>query len=174
MPSRLISLLLLFPLVLSFAPLSASAVSTTPECEAGFERIAQMVRSERRRGVDQEWLVEMNELLPFLVDCVSASPDGEIGAGPAQWGPLVAAYFRIEDVPRALCLMGHESRGDPRAINPTSGASGLMQVMPFWAARFGYSAADLLDPMVNLEIAAWIRDYQGWTAWSPYKRGLCR
>ena len=67
-----------------------------------------------------------------------------------------------------------ESAGDPSARNPTSGASGLMQVMPFWAAHFGHDTNDFFDPWINLEVAAQIRDQQGWGAWSPYVRGSCR
>ena len=49
-----------------------------------------------------------------------------------------------------------------------------MQVMPGWVGVFGYSPEDLFDPVVNLWIASQIRDQQGWAAWSPYQRGVCR
>jgi membrane-bound lytic murein transglycosylase MltF len=90
-----------------------------------------------------------------------------------QWRPLTTAYFG-GDADRALCLMGYESAGDPGARNPSSGAAGLMQVMPFWASEYGVTYADLFDPETNLRVAKGIRDTQGWTAWSPYNRGLCR
>lgn len=96
-----------------------------------------------------------------------------MGSNVEQWRGLVAAYFRAEDVDRALCLMNYESGGNPDAYNP-SGASGLMQVMPFWAASWGLPSSALFDPDTNLQLAAYIRDSQGWTAWSPYNRGLCR
>jgi soluble lytic murein transglycosylase-like protein len=96
--------------------------------------------------------------------------NGNVG----RWAGLVAAHFAAEDRDRVLCLMGHESGGNPAAINPSSGASGLMQVMPFWADHYGYARSDLFDPAVNLRIARLIRDSQGWTAWAPYNRGLCR
>lgn len=95
------------------------------------------------------------------------------GAGVERWRDLVAEYFRPGDVNRALCLMRYESGGVPSARNP-SGASGLMQIMPFWAPHFGVSAQDLFDPGTNIRLAASIRDSQGWVAWSPYKRGRCR
>jgi soluble lytic murein transglycosylase-like protein len=94
--------------------------------------------------------------------------------GLGRWSGLVAAHFAPEDRDRVLCLMGHESGGNPTAVNPSSGASGLMQVMPFWADHYGYARSALFDPAVNLRVARLIRDSQGWTAWAPYNRGLCR
>lgn len=94
--------------------------------------------------------------------------------GVEQWRLLASAYFGWKEVDRVLCLMERESAGDPGAHNGGSGASGLMQVMPFWAGRYGYHRSDLFDPAVNLWIAARIREEQGWRAWSPYLRGDCR
>ena len=93
-----------------------------------------------------------------------------------KWRPLVATYFRAEDVDRALCLMWYESRGDPNAKNPNSTARGLMQVLAsLWAPHYGIAYDDLYDPELNVRIASEIRDVRGgWRHWSPYKRGLCR
>jgi len=91
-----------------------------------------------------------------------------------QWRPLVEQHFNSGDVWRVLCLMAHESKGDPNAYNPSSGASGLMQVLASWADNFGYVPNDLFDPSVNLSIARKLRDDGGWRHWSPYNRGLCR
>lgn len=96
--------------------------------------------------------------------------------GVEQWRGLVSAYFPPEDVERVLCLMQIESGGDPTARNPSSSATGLMQVMySLWGPPFGLtSRAQLEDPDTNLRIAAYIRKVQGWTAWSPYNKGSCR
>lgn len=142
-------------------------------CDHDWEEVALLIRQERSEGVSLEWLDEINELVPALMACSSDS----VNQGRSrieQWGPLVASYFRPEDVERVMCLMDLESRGDPGAVNPTSGATGLMQVMPFWARRFGHTRSDLRDPLVNLDISAWILDRHGWTSWSPYRRGSCR
>lgn len=96
-----------------------------------------------------------------------------MGSNVEQWRDLTAAYFGGE-VDLALCLMGHESGGNPNAYNSSSGASGLMQVMGFWADEFGMNRDALFNPDTNLSIAKQIRDMQGWGAWSPYKRGECR
>jgi soluble lytic murein transglycosylase-like protein len=67
--------------------------------------------------------------------------------------------------------MDHESGGDPDALNPTSSAAGLFQVMPFWWDHYG---GDRFNPETNVRVAALIKADQGWTAWSPYNRGECR
>lgn len=98
-----------------------------------------------------------------------------MGTDVERWRSLVASYFRAEDVERALCLMSYESGGNPNAKNPTSSARGLMQILgSLWAPHFGVTLEELYDPHINLAIAAQIRDSQGWTAWAPYNRGLCR
>lgn len=152
---------------------TSTAGATSIECDQAWEQFATVVRQEARRGLTVERLDQINEYIPIVEACAGGSV-GAWDSGVERWGPLVASYFRPEDVARALCLMELESAGDPEARNPVSGASGLMQVMPFWASHFGYAASDLSNPWTNLEIAAVIRDQQGWGAWSPYVRGMCR
>lgn len=105
----------------------------------------------------------------------SNTPKGAVlvPAGADGWRPLVETYFAAGDVDRALCLIHYESRGDPDATS-SAGARGLLQVMPFWADHFGIAVDDLYDPAINLESAAKIRTIQGWSAWVPYNKGLCR
>jgi soluble lytic murein transglycosylase-like protein len=67
-----------------------------------------------------------------------------------------------------------ESGGDPGAQNPSSGASGLFQVLPSWADNFGVTPDDLFVPEVNTYIARQLYDDGGWNHWSPYLRGECR
>lgn len=153
---------------------STSTAGADPlECDGAWEHLATIVGQEDRRGLTIERIEQINEHIPVVEACADDSV-GEWDSDVDRWGPLVASYFNPEDVDRALCLMELESAGDPEARNPSSGASGLMQVMPFWAGYFGYSPSDLFEPWTNLEVAARIRDQQGWGAWSPYVRGLCR
>lgn len=96
--------------------------------------------------------------------------------GPVErWRPLVEARFPESEVETAMCIISHESGGDPDADNPRSSASGLFQVLgSLWAPHFGVERADLYDPVINVDLARRIWDKQGWRAWSPYQRGLCR
>lgn len=96
-----------------------------------------------------------------------------MGSQAEKWRGLAANYFHTDDLNRVVCLIAHESGGNPNARNPYSGAAGLMQVMPFWAGEFGFAVSDLYDPNINLLLAHKIRGVQGWTAWSPIKRGQC-
>lgn len=108
---------------------------------------------------------------PTTTARASSSVDRSMGSNVEQWRGLVSGYFA--DVDRALCLMQYESGGNPTATS-YAGARGLMQVMPFWARHLGISVDALYDPATNLEVAAYVYGQQGWWAWSPYKRGLCR
>jgi soluble lytic murein transglycosylase-like protein len=90
--------------------------------------------------------------------------------GVEQWRGLVASHDGW-DVDTMLCLMEHESRGVPTAVNPSSGAAGLLQIMPFWWDHYG---GDRFDPVTNVSVGHLIWQQQGYQAWSPYNRGLCR
>lgn len=94
-----------------------------------------------------------------------------MGAGVEQWRSVVAAHFPPNAVDTMLCLMRYESGGNPNAVNPTSGAAGLFQIMPFWWSHYG---GDRYNPDTNVDVARRIFDQQGYSAWSPWNRGLCR
>jgi soluble lytic murein transglycosylase-like protein len=111
---------------------------------------------------------------PAPVEQAAGSGLGNRGSDVDQWLPLVAGHFNPEDVQRVLCLIGHESGGNETARNSSSGASGLLQVMPFWADEYGLARSGLFKAEINLWVGRKIRDSQGWTAWAPYNRGLCR
>jgi hypothetical protein len=50
-----------------------------------------------------------------------------------------------------------------------------MQVMAsVWADEFDVTWDQLYEPEINLYVARQILDRQGWKAWAPYNRGLCR
>jgi len=89
-----------------------------------------------------------------------------------DWRPLVAAFFRPHDVDRALRVIRCESRGDPTAANPRSSARGLFQILArYWPARSakaGWEGADILDPVANTAVAAWlVYEGGGWAHWNP-------
>lgn len=119
-------------------------------------------------------LVDMRQRHPWYWD--ESQPESPVfrgmGVDVERWRALVAVYF--DDVETALCLIAAESRGNPDARNPSSGASGLLQVLPSWASVFGYKSSDLFDPAVNLKISAALYADGGWGHWSPWLRGECR
>ena len=100
----------------------------------------------------------------------------ETMADPVErWRPLVAEHFPSDEVDTALCIIRHESAGDPEADNPRSSATGLFQILAsLWGPHFDVSTAELLEPHVNVDLARDIWEKQGWGAWSPFERGACR
>lgn len=107
----------------------------------------------------------------------ASSRTSSSASGAEAWRPLVERYFAATDVETALCLIWHESRGDPGAVNSSSGASGLFQHLPrYWPERSiaaGWSGASIFDPEANVAVAAWLRA-DGWHHWTPWLRGECR
>lgn len=102
---------------------------------------------------------------------VNPSRDTSMGNGQVeQWRGLVSRHFPANAVDTMLCIMRFESGGNPTAVNPSSGAAGLFQVMPFWWAEFG---GDRFDPATNVRVANQIWQRQGYRAWSVYKKGRC-
>lgn len=105
-----------------------------------------------------------------------------VSAGVEQWRSLVAAYFPASEVERALCIMGHESGGNPGANNPSSSAAGLFQflrstwdqLVPSSVTGGSYDSGRVYDPTANVAAAAWLQGADGWHHWSPWNRGLCR
>lgn len=113
--------------------------------------------------------------VPDLDDYLQAVAIYETADPVERWRPLVALYFPEVEVDRALCIVEHESRGDPKADNPTSTARGLFQILgSLWAPHYGIDRTDLYDPAISTRLARDIWDEYGWWAWSPYKRGACR
>ena len=92
-----------------------------------------------------------------------------------RWCPLVAdhlaAYdWQPGDLRRLMLLVECESNGDPTAVNPTSGTTGLFQHMPrYFAARsmkaLGY-VGDPTDPHDNIHVGVWLAKTGGWQHWS--------
>lgn len=85
-----------------------------------------------------------------------------------RWRGLVAAYW--SDVELALCLIAHESGGNPDATNPRSSASGLFQHLArYWpdrAVAAGWGGADVFDPEANVAVAAWLHASGGVGHWA--------
>ena len=65
----------------------------------------------------------------------------------AQMVQAAAAQYGVDPV-LALAVAQKESGLNPNAVNPTSGASGVMQLMPATAAALGVT--NILDPSQNI------------------------
>ena len=141
---------------------------------------------ERITACEEEWVEgwnshkltwEANLPQPRRSERAVRSPGGNV----EQWRPLVAAYFPAGEVDRALCIMGHESRGDPNAKNPRSTAAGLFQFLrstwnsvPLSVSGGSYQSGQVYQAEPNIRAAAWLQARSGWTQWSPYNGGECR
>lgn len=93
--------------------------------------------------------------------------------GPcAEWVHLLEQYDPGWDIGHFQRIMWRESRCDPNAHNP-SGATGLLQLMPFWAGHLAHcdvhTRTDLYDPVKNICGAAHVYTVQGINAWSQTK-----
>ena len=103
---------------------------------------------------------------------VEERPAASWGRGVEVWRPLVVAAFPASQVETAMCVMRGESGGNPDAEN-ASGASGLFQIMPFWAHEYGLPYEALFIPEANVNLAAALQRDKGWDEWSVWNRGMC-
>jgi soluble lytic murein transglycosylase-like protein len=102
------------------------------------------------------WLHEQGEAAE-----AAGQPCAEL-AGDLAWRGLPSEF---------LDLIWQESRCDPAAVNASSGALGLAQIMPFWLADLcqagiACTTDDLLQADLNLDAAVYVFGLQGWSAWS--------
>ena len=86
-----------------------------------------------------------------------------------RWRILLLDFFPTDEVDRALRVMWCESRGEPGAVHPGSGAAGLFQHLPiFWeerSAAAGFADRDIHDPEANIAVAGWLVQRDGWRHW---------
>lgn len=159
--------------MLSLALLTPISLHTPAEQRVWVEAWEEKVEANGilSRGLLAEYVDFQTRHVPRVSSVVVSSTYRGMGSGVEQWRGLVGSYF--PDVNRALCLMGYESGGNPNATS-YAGARGLLQVMPFWAKSLGLSPDALYNPATNIKVAKYVYDQQGWWAWDPYKRGLCR
>lgn len=99
-------------------------------------------------------------------------------AAVEAWRPLVAAHFAADLVDDAMYLMQCESLGDPEAVNPYSGASGLFQFMPgTWAVasvKAGVDDRSVFDGEANIIAASWLAEYYRSRGLDPWRPWTCR
>jgi soluble lytic murein transglycosylase-like protein len=103
----------------------------------------------------------------------SPSPAPQPSAGSRRHGgsvrDLIVRLFPSWAVGTALCVAFRESRFDPGAYNPGSGAAGVFQwIASTWAVlapRAGFAGASRFDPVANVAVAAWRVRTHGWSDW---------
>jgi len=89
----------------------------------------------------------------YLIGVGELAPPAQAGVAP----PSPAGATSVSS-PLVECIIQRESRGDPNAVNPRSGASGLGQFLrSTWATtpqgRAGFS---VFDPVANRAAVAWM------------------
>ncbi len=138
---------------------------------------------ERITACEDEWVGpwdshkltwEANLPQPRRSERAVRSPGGNV----EQWRPLVALYFAPNLVDHALCIMAHESKGNPNAKNSRSTAAGLFQFLrntwngvPGSITGGNYDSGRVYDPEANIAAAAWLQGRSGWSPWTVW--GLC-
>ena len=93
------------------------------------------------------------------------------------WRPLVEQHFAPDLVLGALVIIQCESLGNPDAVNPYSGASGLFQFIPgTWAVasvRAGVDGQSVFDPEANIVAASWLAEYYRARTGDPWRPWAC-
>jgi len=99
-------------------------------------------------------------------------------AAVQAWRPLVEAHFAADLSEDALSIIQCESLGDPDAVNPYSGASGLFQFMPgTWAVasvKAGVDDRSVFDGEANIIAASWLAEYYRSRGLDPWLPWTCR
>lgn len=83
------------------------------------------------------------------------------------------AGFGVGGAVNAAAIAEAESGGNPDAVNQSSGATGLWQILP--SAHPQYAGTDLKDPGVNAKAAYEISNHgRNWSPWVTYTSGTYR
>ncbi|MDH3250501.1 MAG: transglycosylase SLT domain-containing protein [Acidimicrobiia bacterium] len=105
-------------------------------------------------------------------------PPIPISSATYGWRPLLETYFASDLVLDALVIIQCESVGDPNAVNPYSGASGLFQFMPgTWAVasvEAGVGDRPVFDGEANIIAASWLAEYYRSRGLDPWRPWSCR
>lgn len=92
----------------------------------------------------------------------------------AKWGQMVNRYWSrwlwrykhrrltVPELHKALLVIWRESNGQPGCVNPSSGCTGLFQLLPAHA-RGKYN---LKNPVTNISLAGMLYVRLGWRPWA--------
>lgn len=129
----------------------------------GNQTQSAVIRFQRAAGIADHGWWDFATAVAQQAYVAPPAPERPVGAG--CWAAEVAEAGLP---PYFTTIIRRESNCQPGAINRSSGARGLTQIMPFHAGTTcpGVSVSGLLDPMTNLRCAARIYAMQGPSAWS--------
>ncbi len=115
---------------------------------------------------------------PTTTTTTPSWPPIPINPKTASWRPLLEVHFAPDLVLDALVIIECESNGDPNAVNPYSGASGLFQFMPgTWAVasvEAGVGDRSVFDGEANIIAASWLAEYYRSRGYDPWRPWVCR
>lgn len=97
-----------------------------------------------------------------------------IAAGELQVQPMPQPLAATSN-PRVDCVIHYESRGNPMAVNPRSGAAGLGQFLPStWRTTpQGQAGYSVFNATANREAVAWMLRVGRAREFEVITRGLC-
>ena len=155
---------------LAFLLVCAALVPAVAHAEEGGHPVLSS-RGGRSAPRDGDLVLVSSSTTPLTSTAPAPSPTPTAPAEPAssadqplvdpgpveRWRPLVAAYPDW-DANLALAVIACESGGNPQAVNPSSGAKGLFQMLGWgWLAdRLFGPRAQLDEPNVNVAAAHWL------------------
>ena len=117
------------------------------------------------------------ELLADYATLHDVLAETRTGIGVERWRPLVAKWWPPGEVSDAMCILKHESGGNPNAKNKHSSAAGLFQFLEGtwdWVAEHtgspSYREGGPYDPVWSIRNAAWLQKHAGWGQWTTANR----
>ncbi|KAM9994082.1 hypothetical protein ACTFIZ_012060 [Dictyostelium cf. discoideum] len=117
----------------------------------------------------------LSKSIGFLVAVIALVKGDTYTCGQMQ--SLAENYFKGPTLTTMLCISYYESSYNTQAINPTSKAAGLFQILPEHCGELCKTCktpSDLLDPTINTECAKSVLNSQGFKAWTTYASGDCK
>ena len=120
---------------------------SVPDESTEEEEIALMKATRGTVQEEEPVALAQAESVPATESPESAPAPADTGMGEdvEQWRSLVTVDFGADLADTALCLMQHESGGNPNAQNSSSGASGLDASLPI----VGPGSSDIQNPIFS-------------------------
>lgn len=134
-------------------------------------RIGQKLRISAWHGFHEWKLRRALAAIPKPPRVVHAAQHHAVSAAPAPAPNAPVSTGGMSSFEN--CVIQRESGGNPRAVNPTSGAGGLFQFLPSTWASLGYASSypgGAQTAPVSVQEAAFAKLYAeaGTSPWAPY------